>query len=116
MIEKRKYQKYSEIGLFNKIGFIAEELGHNAVYFKIMMPKVVEVGEEFKLDHKYMHCIHLYKNEGMKISIYYDKHILGSMLPEQSYFELYDGLNIERFLDTKEDRSNLINRLSKLLQ
>ena len=96
-IGSKKFQKYSEVDLFNKIGFMARTLGYDPVYFK----------------YKYMHYIHLYKNEDMQISIYYDK--LGAMFPEKPYYELYDKCDIERFLDTEEDRSELLNKLKELL-
>ena len=116
-IGSQEFQKYSEVDLFNKIGFMAETLGYEPVYFKTLMPKCIvnEVENEFEFDHKYMHYIHLYKNEDMKISIYYDKYNIGAMFPEEPYYELYDKCDVERFLDTEEDRSELLNRLKELI-
>ena len=37
------------------------------------------------------------------------------MFPEEPYYELYDREDVERFLDTEEDRSELLNRLKELL-
>ena len=98
-IGSKKFQKYSEVDLFNKIGFMAETLGYEPVYFK----------------YKYMHYIHLYKDGGMQISIYCDKYNIGAMFPEEPYYELYDKCDVERFLDTEEDRSELLNKLKELL-
>ena len=112
----KEIQEYSEIDLFNKIGVIVKPLGYNPIYFKVSMPKFIEVGEDLEFDYKYMHYIHLYKNEDMKISIYYDKYNLGAMFPEQPYYELYNKCDVERFLDTEEDRNELLNRLNELLK
>lgn len=119
-IGSKEFQEYSEIDLFNKIGFMAETLGYNPVYFKTLMPKCIVYEEvenefEFEFDYRHIHYIHLYKDEDMKISIYYDKYNLGAMFPEEPYYELYDKCDVERFLDTEEDRSELLNRLKELL-
>lgn len=118
-IGSQEFQEHSEVDLFNKIGFMAETLGYEPVYFKTLMPKCIvdEVDNEFEfeIDYKYMHYIHLYKDEGMQISIYYDKYNIGAMFPEEPYYELYDKCDVERFLDTEEDRSELLNRLKELL-
>ena len=83
-----QFQEYSEVDLFNKIGFMASTLGYVPVYFK---------------------------EDGMKISIYYDKYNLGAMFPEQPYYELYDRCDTERFLDTDEEAMNLFNRVKELI-
>jgi len=114
-VGSQEFQEYSEIDLFNKIGFMAETLDYNPVYFKVLNPKIKSIENGFEFDYKYMHYIHLYKNEVMKISIYYDKYNLGAMFPEQPYYELYDKCDVERFLDTDEDRRNLLNRLKELI-
>ena len=114
-IGHEEFQEYSEVDLFNKIGFMAETLGYNPVYFKALKPMLMETENGFKMGQEYMHYIHLYKDEDMKISIYYDKYNLGAMFPEQPYYELYDMCDVERFLDTEEDKSELLNRLKELL-
>ena len=114
-IGHEEFQEYSEVDLFNKIGFMAETLGYNPVYFKALKPMLMETENGFKMGQEYMHYIHLYKDEDMKISIYYDKYNLGAMFPEKPYYELYDKCDIERFLDTEEDRSELLNKLKELL-
>ena len=111
-----QFQEYSEVELFNKIGFMASTLGYVPVYFKVLHPKLVGDISNYEFEYKYMHYIHLCKEDGMKISIYYDKYNLGAMFPEQPYYELYDRCDIERFLDTEEDKGELLNRLSKLLK
>ena len=111
-----QFQEYSEVELFNKIGFMASALGYVPVYFKVLHPKLVGDISNYEFEYKYMHYIHLCKEDGMKISIYYDKYNLGAMFPEQPYYELYDRCDIERFLDTEEDKGELLNRLSKLLK
>ena len=110
----QEFQEYSEIDLFNNIGFLVETLGYTPVYFKVLHPKMLETEKGFEIINKYMHYIHLYKDEEMKISIYYDKYNLGAMFPEEPYFELYDKCDIERFLDTEEDRNNLLNRFKEV--
>ena len=114
-IGHEEFQEYSEVDLFNKIGFMAETLGYNPVYFKALKPMLMETENGFKMCQEYMHYIHLYKDEDMKISIYYDKYNLGAMFPEEPYYELYDKCDVERFLDTEEDRSELLNKLKELL-
>lgn len=115
MIGSQEFQEYSEIDLFNKIGFMAGTLGYHPVYFKALNPKVKNIENGFEFEYKYMHYIHLYKDEDVKISIYYDKCNLGAMFPEEPYYELYDREDVERFLDTDEDRNNLLNRLKELI-
>lgn len=114
-IGSQEFQKYSEVDLFNKIGFIAETLGYNPVYFKVLKPMLMETENGFKMGEEYMHYIHLYKDEDMQISIYYDKYNIGPMFLEEPYYELYDMCDVERFLDTEEDKSELLNRLKELL-
>ena len=114
-IGSQEFQEYSEVDLFNKIGFIAGTLGYNPVYFIVLHPKFIVTENGFEFDYKYMHYIHLYKNEDMQISIYYDKYNLGAMFPEKPYYELYDNCDVERFLDTDEDIINLLNRLKELI-
>lgn len=114
-IRHQEFQEYSEIDLFNKIGFITKTLGYTPVYFKVLLPKFIKTEEGIKLDYKYIHYVRLYKNEDMKISIYYDQYSLHPKLLKQAYYELYDNCNTERFLDTNEDRSNLLIRLSDLV-
>ena len=114
-IGSQEFQEYSEVDLFNKIGFMAGTLGYHPVYFKVLHPKFIETENGFEFDYKYMHYMHLYKNEDMQISIYYDKYNLGAMFPEEPYYELYDKCDVERFLDTEEDRSELLNKLKELL-
>lgn len=114
-IGSQEFQEYSEVDLFNKIGFMAGTLGYHPVYFKALKPMLMETENGFKMGQEYMHYIHLYKDEDMKISIYYDKYNLGAMFPEEPYYELYDMCYVERFLDTEEDRSELLNKLKELL-
>lgn len=116
-IGNHEFQEHSEVDLFNKIGLMAGTLGYNPVYFKVLYPKFIETenGFEFDFDYKYIHYIHLYKNEDMQISIYYDKYNIVAMFPEEPYYELYDNCDVERFLDTEEGRSELLNRLKELI-
>ena len=111
----QEFQEYSEIDLFNKIGFMLGTLGFKPVYFKVLHPKFIETENGFEFDYKYMHYMHLYKNEDMKISIYYDEYNIGAMFPEEPYYELYDRCDTERFLDTDEDRRNLFNKVKGLI-
>ena len=41
-IGSQEFQEHSEIDLFNKIGFMAETLGYNPVYFKALKPMLME--------------------------------------------------------------------------
>ena len=115
MIGSQEFQEHSEVDLFNKIGFMAETLGYNPVYFKVLNPKIKNIENGFEFEYKYMHYIHLYKDEEMKISIYFDKHNLGCMFPEYPYYELYDRCDTERFLNTDEEAMNLFNRVKELM-
>lgn len=110
---REEFQIKSEIPLFNLIGGYAEEKGYNAVYFKVLRPKIATVDGDF--EYKYMYYIHLYKDDEMKLSIYYDKYNLGSMFLECPYFELYDKLNIKRFLDIDEDKIDLFDKVKELI-
>ncbi|MGL5717994.1 MAG: hypothetical protein ACRCX2_33635 [Paraclostridium sp.] len=112
------FEEYSEVDLFNKIGFMAETLGYNAIYFKSLMPKLVSYEDGYRYENNYMHYIHLEKDGDLMISIYYDEHNMGAMFPEAPYYELYrpySGGDIERFVDTEEDRLNLLETLKTII-
>ena len=111
-VGSQEFQELSEVPLFNLIGCYADQKGYDVVYFKTLMPK----GRDDNFEYKYMHYIHLYKDEEMKISIYFDKHNLGSMFPEYPYYELYDRCDTERFLDTDEEEMNLFDRVQELIR
>ena len=110
-VGSQEFQELSEVPLFNLIGCYADQKGYDVVYFKTLMPK----GRDDNFEYKYMHYIHLYKDEEMKISIYFDKHNLGCMFPEYPYYELYDRCDTERFLNTDEEAMNLFNRVKELM-
>lgn len=114
-LETQVLQESSEVDLFNKIGFMAEVLGYHPVYFKSLIPKLVKIDNELLFNDEYINYLQLYKNEDMKISIYYDKFNLGHTFQEVPYYELYYKNDIQRFFDTEEDRSNLLETLSKYL-
>lgn len=45
-IGSQEFQEHSEIDLFNKIGFMAETLGYNPVYFKALKPMLMETEKD----------------------------------------------------------------------
>ena len=121
MLGKEEFQELSEIPLFNKIGDYAEKQGYDVVYFKSLMPKI----KKDKIDlsnptmdnfgYKYIHYIHIYGDEGLKVSIYFDVDSLVRLSQEIPYYELYDMNDVERFLATDEDEAILFNAVKKLI-
>ena len=120
-VGSQEFQELSEIPLFNKIGDYAEKQGYDVVYFKSLMPKI----KEDKIDlsnptmdnfgYKYIHYIHIYGDEGLKVSIYFDVDSLVRLSQEIPYYELYDMNDVERFLATDEDEAVLFNTVKKLI-
>ena len=51
-VGSQEFQEYSEIDLFNKLGFMAGTLGYNPVYFKVLHPKFIETENGFEFDYK----------------------------------------------------------------
>ena len=114
MLWREEFQELSEVEIFNVIGAYAESQKYNPLYFKVAHSK--EVDEELNdTVIKYMHYIHLYKDEELVISIYFDEHNLGMMYPEFKYYELYHKGNVERFLKTNEDEIRLFDKVIKLI-
>ena len=121
MLGKEEFQEVSEIPLFNKIGDYAEKQGYDVVYFKSLMPKI----KEDKIDlsnptmdnfgYKYIHYIHIYGDEGLKVSIYFDVESLVCLFQEFPYYELYDMNDVERYWATDEDEAVLFNTVKKLI-
>ena len=46
-----QFQEYSEVELFNKIGFMASTLGNVPVYFKVLHPKLVGDISNYKFEY-----------------------------------------------------------------
>ena len=121
MLGKEEFQELSEIPLFNKIGDYAEKQGYDVVYFKSLMPKIKEDKIDLSnptmdnFNYKYIHYIHIYGDEGLKVSIYFDVDSLVRLSQEIPYYELYDMNDVERFLATDEDEAILFNAVKKLI-
>ena len=121
MLGKEEFQELSEIPLFNKIGDYAEKQGYDVVYFRSLEPKIEEGKIDFthpnlgNFEHKYVHYIHIYGDEGLKVSIYFDVDSLVRLFQEFPYYELYDMNDVERFLATDEDEAILFNTVKKLI-
>lgn len=105
-------QQQSEVELFNRIGDYATSKNFHPVYFKSKNisncnseePKIVEV-----------HYIHIYNDNGLKVSIYYDGEGSILSLMEQPYYELYDLSNVRKFLTGKEEELLLFNEVKSIL-
>ena len=115
-IGQQDIQDKSEIKLFNEIGEIVIWLGFTPKFFKVLNPTFEETETGIEIGYKYIHYIHILKKEQLKISIYYDKYNIGSILPDGPYFELYDMDDIERFIDNEIEIKRLLERLSILLK
>lgn len=100
ILAKEVFQEKSEIEIFNKIGELAINKNYNVVFFKAKV--INSFGEELKLVD--MHYIHIYKNEELKISIFYDREGTTLSYLGQPYYELYNGYNTKCFLYDEEDK------------
>ena len=121
MLGKEEFQEVSEVAIFNEIGDYAEKQGYDVVYFKSLMPKIKEDKIDLSnptmdnFDYKYIHYIHIYGDEGLKVSIYFDVDSLVCLFQEFPYYELYDMNDVERYLATDEDEAVLFNTVKKLI-
>ena len=105
-------QEVSEVSLFNKIGAYAESVGYYIHFFKSKQmsnnfdrPQIVDV-----------HYIHIYKEDYLKVSIYFDgdNSILSTMgVP---YYEIYVGGDVERFLMSDEEEMKLYDIITDVLK
>ena len=121
MLGKEEFQEVSEVAIFNEIGDYAENQGYDVVYFKSLFPKIKKDKIDLSnptmdnFDYKYIHYIHIYGNEGLKVSIYFDVDSLVRLSQEIPYYELYDMNDVERFLATDEDEAVLFNTVKELI-
>ena len=121
MLGKEELQEVSEVAIFNEIGNYAEKQGYDVVYFKSLMPKIKEDKIDLSnptmdnFNYKYIHYIHIYGDEGLKVSIYFDVDSLVRLSQEIPYYELYDMNDVERFLATDEDEAVLFNTVKELI-
>ena len=121
MLGKEEFQEVSEVAIFNEIGDYAENQGYNVVYFKSLFPKMNKDNlglSSLTMDnfnYKYIHYIHIYGDEGLKVSIYFDVDSLVCLFQEFPYYELYDMNDVERYLATDEDEAVLFNTVKKLI-
>ena len=111
ILNKEEVQSKSEIDLFNKIGDYAIDKNYHPVYFKSKKPSNYNEENIRMVD---VHYIHIYNDNGLKASIYYDGE--GSMLSHmgQPYYELYDLSDVKRFLKNEEDELTLFNEVKLL--
>ena len=121
MLGKEEFQEVSEVAIFNEIGNYAENQGYDVVYFKSLFPKIKKDKIDLSnptmdnFDYKYIHYIHIYGDEGLKVSIYFDVDNLVRLSQEIPYYELYDMNDVERYLATDEDEAVLFNTVKKLI-
>ena len=121
MLGKEEFQEVSEVAIFNEIGDYAENQGYDVVYFKSLFHKIKKDKIDLSnptmdnFDYKYIHYIHIYGDEGLKVSIYFDVDSLVRLSQEIPYYELYDMNDVERFLATDEDEAVLFNTVKKLI-
>ena len=110
MLGEPHFQEVSEIPLFNLIGEYGESKGYDVVYFKSVVPKNSK-------EHKYMNYIHLYKDEELNISIYFNTFDI-EIFEVNSYYELYrsDTAETERFFATIEEERRLFDTVKKLIK
>lgn len=110
-LNKEEVQSKSEVDLFNKIGDYAINKNYHPVYFK--SKKLSQYEEELRIVD--VHYIHIYNENGLKVSIYYDgeRSMLSHM--DEPYYELYDLLDVKRFLKNKDDELLLFNSVKLLL-
>ena len=110
MLGEPHFQEVSEMHLFNLIGEYGESKGYDVVYFKSVVPKNSK-------EHKYMKYIHLYKDEELNISIYFNTFDI-EVFKVNSYYELYisDTGEAERFWATIEDEKRLFDTVKKLIK
>ena len=121
MLGKEEFQEVSEVAIFNEIGDYAENQGYDVVYFKSLFPKrnkdKIDLSNPTmdNFDYKYIHYIHIYGDEGLKVSIYFDVDSLVRLSQEIPYYELYDMNDVERYLATEEGEAVLFNTVKKLI-
>ena len=118
---KKEFQEVSEVAIFNEIGDYAENQGYDVVYFKSLFPKMNKDNLGLSsmtmddLEYKYVHYVHIYGDEGLKVSIYFDVDGLVNLFQTCPYYELYDMNDVERYLATNEDEAVLFNTVKKLI-
>lgn len=105
-------QEISDVELFNTIGAYAERVGYYIHFFKTKQmsndfdkPQIVDV-----------HYIHIYKEDYLVASIYFDSYnsILSSMtIP---YYEIYVNGDVERFLVSNEEERKLYDMVVNTLK
>ena len=121
MLGKEEFQEVSEVAIFNEIGHYAENQGYDVVYFKSLFPKRNKDNLGLSrlamddIEYKYVHYVHIYGDEGLKVSIYFDVDSLVCLFQEFPYYELYDMNDVERYLATDEDEAVLFNTVKKLI-
>ena len=121
MLGKEEFQEVSEVAIFNEIGDYAENQGYDVVYFKSLFPKRNKDNLGLSslnmndLEYKYVHYVHIYGDEGLKVSIYFDVDSLVCLFQEFPYYELYDLNDVERYLATEEGEILLFNSVKKLI-
>ena len=121
MLGKEELQEVSEVAIFNGIGDYAENQGYDVVYFKSLFPKMNKDNLGLSslnmddIEYKYVHYIHIYGDEGLKVSIYFDVDSLVCLFQEFPYYELYDMNEVERYLATEEGEILLFNSVKKLI-
>lgn len=102
MLGEEQFQEVSEIPLFNLIGHYADNKGYGVVYFKVLM----------KLEEEYMHYIHLYKDEDLEVSIYFDNFNYIHF----PYYEMYYCSDVQRFSNSTMGEMELLDTIKKIIK
>ncbi|MGL5713378.1 MAG: hypothetical protein ACRCX2_10195 [Paraclostridium sp.] len=113
----QEFTEISEIPIFNVIGEYAKQKYYDVTYFKVLLPKLKNASDTFTLefDYKYLYYVQAKEEGSMVLSIYYDDCDLGGVMG-RPYYELHDGYDIERFLETCEDEVELFDKAKELLR
>lgn len=107
------YTNISEIDVFNLIGNAVEEKGYVAIYWKWKRPSMLGSYNDIQ-EWKWVHYIHILKDEDLRLSIYYDEHDAMALMGIP-YYELYYGGDIERFPVSDEAEMELFDRVKSYL-
>ena len=125
-IQREEIQSRSEIEIFNKIGEYANNKDCSVIYFKTLMPTLTHRNSEdiikdnnihnmylYDAKFEHIHFIHLYREEKLILSIYFDNYNLTNLFNDKGYYELSNFIDNERFTKGNEDK--LYERIKELL-
>lgn len=108
-------QAISEISLFNEIEDFSEIHGYDAIFFKVKKRKGLRNIQNINDKDSYIHYIQLYKDNKMKISVYYDGDNVLSNGYNYQYYEFYSRRKTERFCKTEKDEQLLLEEVKRIV-